>query len=948
MRYALRRGGGGPAPWRSGPAFVSATVALLALAAPALAQTAGPIKPPPAKTQPPSSDDEDEATVQSITVAAQKAAPQPGAVVGDIKPELQLAPADIQSYGVSSVTELLTELAPQIRSDRGRGGEPPVVLLNGRRISSFAEIQNIPTEAILRVDILPEEVALKYGYTANQRVVNIVLRRRFRAITGELEGGGATEGGAANGQAEANLLHLRGDARLNLDLKYHASAALTEADRPLVSIASGEPFDLTGNVLSTTPGGQIDPALSALVGRPVTIAGVPAGAPASGPTLADFVPTAGVANVTDVRADRTLTPETQQVTANAVWAAPIFGGLRATLNATLGASSSDTLQGLPSLGLIVPAGDPFSPFGSDVMVDRYVSGFGPLHQRADSWTAHLGSTLNRDFGEWRLSLNDAYDHADSQTTSDAGVDPAPLQTLLAGRSATFNPFAPFPSGLPSLLPQNRAHSISDSATVQFLANGPALKLPAGELYVSAKIGDTQSWLNSTSQRLGFTQALGASHNDANAQLNFDLPLTSRAHHVLGFVGDLSVNGNIAVDELSDFGLLTTVGYGVNWTPLTGVGIIVSHTTDHAAPSTAQLAGPILATPGVRIFDYATGQTVDVTLITGGNPSLTKDTRNVTKIGLTLKPIASQNLNITVSYIASRIDNPLATLPAADAAIEAAFPSRFIRDASGQLIEEDDRPLNFARQDRQEIRWGFNYSRPIGPQPRPPAGRFGGGGQRRRPDGSVAPGGPDGGGPPGPDAPAASPADAFPAGGPPDGGGGPRGPGGGFGGFGGFAAGGRLQLALYHTVIFVDRILVAPGGPALDFLNGSPAGATGGQPRQEIEAQAGFTLKGFGARLSADWKSGTTVVGGFGPAGSLTFSDIGTINLRLFDNLGQQRSVVQRYRWLRGARVSLAINNLFDERQRVRDGTGATPVSYQGAYLDPVGRTVSLGFRKLFF
>ena len=61
-----------------------------------------------------------------------------------------------------------------------------MVLLNGRRISSLNEVQNIPTEAILRVDILPEEVSLKYGYTADQRVVNIVLKRRFRAITGEV------------------------------------------------------------------------------------------------------------------------------------------------------------------------------------------------------------------------------------------------------------------------------------------------------------------------------------------------------------------------------------------------------------------------------------------------------------------------------------------------------------------------------------------------------------------------------------------------------------------------------------------------------------------------------------------------------------------------------------------------------------------------------------------
>src|SRR5205814_2539932 len=105
----------------------------------------------------------------------------PGEVIGNIPAEVQLNAADIRSYGVSTITELLTELSPQIESGRGRG-EAPVVLLNGKRISGMAEIRDIPTEAIRRVDIMPEEVALKYGYRADQKVVNFVLRPRFRAI----------------------------------------------------------------------------------------------------------------------------------------------------------------------------------------------------------------------------------------------------------------------------------------------------------------------------------------------------------------------------------------------------------------------------------------------------------------------------------------------------------------------------------------------------------------------------------------------------------------------------------------------------------------------------------------------------------------------------------------------------------------------------------------------
>jgi hypothetical protein len=187
------------------------------------------------------------------------------------------------------------------------------------------------------------------------------------------------------------------------------------------------------------------------------------------------------------------------------------------------------------------------------------------------------------------------------------------------------------------------------------------------------------------------------------------------------------------------------------------------------------------------------------------------------------------------------------------------------------------------------------------------------------------------------------------------GGGGRGGGGGGGGRGGFGGGGFgnrpapavVQLAIYHTVYFEDQFLVAPGGPKIDLLHGDAGSSLGGQPRHEIEAQAGITKDGFGARLSADWKSGTVVHDVSSTAGDLTFSDIATINLRLFADLSARRDLVARHPFFRGARITIAATNLFDQRVQVRDPTGATPISYQPDYLDPVGRRVTISFRKLF-
>ncbi|WP_395443190.1 hypothetical protein [Caulobacter sp. UC70_42] len=143
--------------------------------------------------------------------------------------------------------------------------------------------------------------------------------------------------------------------------------------------------------------------------------------------------------------------------------------------------------------------------------------------------------------------------------------------------------------------------------------------------------------------------------------------------------------------------------------------------------------------------------------------------------------------------------------------------------------------------------------------------------------------------------------------------------------------------------------IADGVPALDLLDGDVLGSGGGQPRHEVEAQAGVTRYGLGARLSANWQSASHVRAGLGGASTdLDFSDLATINLRLFADLGVRRELVQAHPILRGTRLTFSVNNLFDQSQTVRDATGTVPLTYQPDYLNPRGRVVSFNIRKLLF
>ncbi len=845
---------------------------LLGAAAPAYAQQDAPpadrpSPPPTAQPQgaPPAepaaqadqrAPDEGEEEGEEIVVTGQR---QRGAVIGDIPPEVQLDARDVRALGVGNIAELLNAIAPQTQSGRGRGEGRPVLLLNGRRISGFQEIRNIPPEAIQRVDILPEEVALKYGYRADQRVVNFVLRRRFRAVTTEAQYGIATEGGRDRYEADLNFLRIDRAGRWELDAEYSHQAPLFESERDL-----------------DTELGQF----------------------------------------------RTLLPESDTLALSGTLNRTIMGDVGATVNATFNATDQESRFGL-----------------------AFADAPRPLTRETDSRTGRLGLTMNGMIAPWQWTFTGNYDRGHNVTRTDR-ADVLDLR--------------------------DRAETDTETANAELVTNGSLVRLPAGNVSTTVRAGVERLALESDATRLGVAQSSDLSRTRGNAQANVDLPIASRRNDVLPAIGDLSLNFNGEVDHLSDFGTLRTLGGGINWSPVPQVRLIASVTDEDGAPSVQQLGNPVVQTPNVRVFDFTRGETIDVIRIDGGNPDLSADDRRVFKLGLTVRPRSETDLSLTANYTNTRIRDAIASFPAITPEIEAAFPGRFERGGDGRLLRVDTRPVNFERVDREELRWGINFSKPIASAPPPrealptrvqerirqreaeaaggaappaPGGQSaaaqgqpqpgaapaaGQGGQRRRSGGQGSAGGPGGFG-----------GGRF--------GGGP----GGFGGFGGPGGGrgGRLQFALYHTWRFEDSILIRAGVPELDLLEGSAAGSRGGRPRHELEGQAGIFKNGYGARFTANWQSGSFVRGLPNPSGGtasdLSFSSFATANLRLFANLGEQQWVKQMP-WLRGTRVSLSVDNLFNARPEVRDPTGAAPLGYRPDELDPLGRSVTLSIRKLFF
>jgi hypothetical protein len=836
--------------------FLFASTAAL----PAFAQVASPTEAPvrqaaaqPEEGELPAEDDGEE-----IVVVGQK--PR-GSVIGDIPPENTLTQRDIRATGATSIDELLDSVASQTGSARGRGGGRPIVLLNGKRISGFREIRDLPPEAIERMEILPEEVALKYGYAADQRMVNFVLRRRFNSTNAELRERAATDGGYVTGRGEAGRLIIADDTRTSINLRAEGNTPLFEDER--------------------------DIALQPIPSQPEEV---------------------------DPRPFRTLAGSSSIYRLTATHNRTVLGNVSATANAEAERTTGKSRFGVPTGTLDDGGTEILRAFPED----------GPLTRDSTTEALRLGSVLDWQEGKWQLSSTGNAEFTHSLTKSGNGPDLTDIQARLDAGDPALDPLGDL--GSLDDLPRDRSRSNHYLLSLDGTATGPLFALPAGEATATFRLAGGSTGIDSMSFVDGLTAVSDLHRNSLGGALNLDLPISKRS----SAIGRLTANANGSATRLSDFEMITTLGAGLNWSPLQRLNLTASWTREEGPPTLQQLGDPLIETPDVRVFDFATGQTVSVTTLTGGNPGLRADTRNVLKLGGHWQPFEETDLRLRAEYVRQTIDDPQAAITISEA-LEAAFPERFTRDSGEMLVAVDLRPVNFLQARRDTFRWGFDFTKPL--QSKPPSQqaiaafreRFAA--QQRE----------QGQSPPSP---------------PPEGAGQGAGRGRepgefrGFGGgrFGGGRQGGRLTLSLTHQVNLVDEVTIAEGAPGLDYLHGEPIGQTGGRPRHEVQFETGYYNDGYGTRLQGNWRSGTTVESS---SGDLSFSPYFDVDLRLFANLSENFDLVLEHPFFRGASLRFDIDNILNNRPIVHDASGNTPLSYQPDLLEPVGRRFGITFRKLF-
>ena len=984
-------------------------VSLIALivATPALAQDAAPET---AQAPEPTLTEDD---VDAIVVTAERIR---GQVDTASAPVLELDQQQVAAYGAASIADLVAQLSPQVGTGRGRGGRP-VFLVNGQRITNHREIGRYPPEAIKKVEVLPEEVALKFGFPADQRVINFILQDNYASREVEVELGMPTRGGYSTGQAELGLLRIDGLERLNATASYTRTTPLTEAERGIVQTPGNAP------TVATDP----DPAgFRTLVGR-------------SEQLEANLTGTYGLGE----------SGSAGQFTLNSQWIhgrtqsfsgldlASVGGDIRVIDGDPIERSTNtDTLS--LGAGYNTRLGDyqfqaTFDGGLTDTesRIDRRRTVAGPVIAdlaRSKLWTAGIKGTLIGQpvllpAGELGVTLNAAYDwdRIESFDTRTAAGETALTRGNL---SAGANISLPIASRRDDVLAALGDMNLSIGGGLQHLSDFGTLGNVTGNLiWRPAEPLTLQASYTVREAAPGLGQLGGPTI------VNFNVPAYDFRTNQSVLVTQTS-GGNPFLQAETQRDLKLSASYDIDWLDRANVLVEYYRNRSEDVTSSFPLLTPDIeaAFPGRVTRDAATGRltALDVRPVTFAEVKSERLRYGINLFGRLGKPLPEGQRSGGGFGALMAAARP-AQAPSGQASPPAPAGTQSPpggRQGGGMMTMD---PQRFA-----QLREQFCASPPgtipdLSALPQQMQDRLKGedgqidparvaimrerfcsadGGRRfdparfaamrqtlcadlaKDPDPTAIPeeirsrlAGPDGAVSPArlkefrdricalPTAQArgegrakgtgsgrgtgASSGPVIVTAGPPSGGGGRRGGRGGGGGFGPMGGGGdgqgRWNLSLYHTVNLANSVLIAPGGPVLDLLDGDATGSGGGVSRHLIELEGGAFYRGIGLRLSGNYQSATTVRGtGLPGSSNLVFDDLATFNLRTFVALDQQKWLVgEDPGFFKNARLSLRVNNIFDVRQRVTDGNGVVPLRYQPFLIDPVGRFVEIEFRKLF-
>nr|MCU0793927.1 TonB-dependent receptor [Opitutaceae bacterium] len=603
---------------------------------------------------------------------------------------------------------------------RGYGLVSALPLVNGRRISYFGQggaaslaydIGSLPVAALESVEILKDGASAIYGSDAVAGAVNFKLINQFegtrvRAGYADIEGGDL-------GERSFGILHgfIRERGSLVVAAELSGNNGVLASDRPLSRSEDKRPlggfnfsspftFPATVTLPAGTPGMP-----AALTGRPIAPGVVnPDGTvslrPAAGtPAIADFVPlpppvTGGLPTPGDTinGLDRapytTLVPpiEDTALYLSGEWqpfttteGTRLFTELsyRRREMATTYEPGPVNLSGERGFGdgpggqLVLPATNPFNPFGIDVLsANFFLPEVGPYRNTIIPETLRLVGGVRGEIGAdwtWETALT----HNRSRVFSrwDNYLSDTTVQDALAGRTPTGEFLNPFGANSPAVLDTLRVkqvdHQVSENLFGDVRASGPLGSWAGGEIGLA--VGAEHRWEH-FQHRPDTLRRNGGLINLARREPRAYDREVSGAFTELGLPVGPRLETQLAVrgENYSDFGATAKPKVAAKFKLTPWAFVRASYAEAYRPPDLLQLN----ATNSQTLGQVADPRRPDlgiytVRIIQGGNRDLTPENTQSKLFGFVVEPPVVPGLRASIDFWHFDQTDAIATIGAAN-------------------------------------------------------------------------------------------------------------------------------------------------------------------------------------------------------------------------------------------------------------------------------------------
>ena len=560
---------------------------------------------------------------------------------------------------------------------RGLGVGATLVLVNGRRqpfggfTGDFVDVSTIPWSAVRRIEVLPEGASALYGADAVAGVVNIIMRDNFTGAQSE-----ARYGSAPDGRAEWMFAQLLGtrwrSGHAMFDYQYSDATPLAAAARPYAANADKTPYG-GGNYDSyyTNPGNILDPSTL------LPTYGIPA-AHNGALTAAGLSTSINLQNLftgLDIFPDRMAHEFYGSVSQRIGTLVDLFAQGRYAVRNTArgGLPDSQVLQVPPSNPFYV---NPYPGVPFTLVAYNFMPLLGPTRFASNSrlYMGTAGATI-RLGAHWQMTVSES-GGKQSLVNNEYGVaNPAALAAALAdpNPATAFDPFtanAAVNAGIVPAISQNYTlHSISGIESTDLVANGPLLRLPAGEAKLAVGFERRTETLNvEVPDITGPLNAVHTQHDSrqvvsAFSELHVPLLGSGRDRRA---TPRLTLDVAARYDHYSDFGGTFNPTGRLQWTATQWLKLRASWGRSYRAPKLDDLYDTAQNISGMVVLPdpQSPGGRSLVLGEQGSNPNLRQETAQTWTAGLDVSPWRGARVSLTYYDIAywNRIEQPAADDP----------------------------------------------------------------------------------------------------------------------------------------------------------------------------------------------------------------------------------------------------------------------------------------------